>query len=452
MDRDDALTRLRDAAPRLDLLTSPELTTGYGEDATGVVQGAVPMAVARPLDVAEVADLLRACSREKIKVVPQGGRTGLVRAAVPKEDEVILSLLHLDRLGEPDLDALHVDVGAGATLEAVRGHVAKFGLELPIDFAARSACTIGGMVATNAGGAMAFRYGTMVRRVAGLEFVVPDGRVVRRMPDLPKESAGTDLAGILVGAEGTLAVVTAARLRLIPTPVRRLVALFAVDGLESAIGVVRAIRSLPTLEAVDFVDHQTLDLVIGHRGLRRPTSGSHRAHLVAQFAGDGDLATGLAEAIGTFDREPDVVIADDTSGRAELWAYRELANEAIRTMGAVRKFDVGIPLAAMDAFLTELRTALASSYPEVELFVYGHLGDGNLHVNLVGPGSSSMDDLVIRLAVRYGGSISAEHGIGLAKRRWLHLVRSPAEIEFLRGLKRTFDPGSILSPGRLLPD
>lgn len=452
-DLDRARAALRDGAPRLDLLTDPELTLGYGEDATGGPAG-TPLAVARPREVDEVATLLATCTKEAIKVVPQGGRTGLVGATVPREEEVALSLTRLDRLGEPDLDTLHVEVGAGATLAAVRQHVAAFGLELPIDFAARSACTIGGMVSTNAGGGMAFKYGSMGRQVAGLEFVLADGRVARRMSQVPKDSAGSDLTSILVGAEGTLAVVSAARLRLVPAPPFRLAALLAVDDLDEAIGVVRALRSIPTLEALDFLDRATFELVRDHAGLPNPMAAAPRVLLVAQLAGSADMTADLAAAIEGLGREPEIVIADDTRGREELWAYRELANEALRARGVVRKFDVGVPLRSLPRFLERLRAALGDAHPEAELFVYGHLGDGNLHLNLTGadPTSPALDELVLRRVVGHGGTISAEHGIGVAKRRWLALARSPVEIEILRSLKRAFDPASILSPGRLLPD
>lgn len=434
------------------LVVDPDVRAGYETDITGRFSGTA-LAVARPRTAAEVTSIVAECVRHDVPLVAQGGNTGLVGAGVPRDGELVVSMAALDDLGEVDVDACQVEVGAGATLEAVRAHAAAAGLELPIDFPARASATIGGLVATNAGGALALRHGSMRARIVGLEAVLAGG-MVSRMTGLLKDNAGYDLNQLLVGSEGTLGIVTKARLRLEPTLPFRLAALFGVADLDQGLVLLRALRDVPGLEAVDVFDAAGMDLVRAHKRLRAPLPGEHAWYVIAQCAARGDMTEELAAAVDALPVELDVVAASDTTGRAELWEYREALNESIRATGVAHKLDVGLSIAALPRVDRELRALLAADHPDWTLYVYGHLGDGNLHVNVIGPDPDDdvVDDVVLRLVGKLGGTISAEHGIGRAKREWLHLCRSEADIAVMRAIKRALDPTGVMAPGRVLPD
>jgi FAD/FMN-containing dehydrogenase len=446
------LDGLRDLLPAGTLVEDRDIVSGYEQDIVGRFPGAA-VAVARPHDTEGVARIVAACARAGMPVVAQGGATGLVGGGVPRAGELVLSLRGLDWIGDVDRDANQFDVGAGTSLEAAQRAAAAAGLELPIDLPARASATIGGMVATNAGGAMALRHGTMRRRVAGLEAVLADGSVIRRMSGLLKDNAGYDLPQLLVGSEGTLGVITAVRLQLEPAQRHRLAALISVVDLRTALLLLRALRRVGGLEAADFLDRDCMRLVRAHRGLRDPIEADGAVYVIAQYAADVDMTEDLSTAIGDLAFEPEVVVATDTLGREGLWAYRELLNEAVRAEGVPHKFDIALPLAAIPEFDRSLRGLLAGRFSHARLYLYGHIGDGNLHVNIVGPDidDARVDELVLRHCAEYGGTISAEHGIGRAKRPYLSLCRSAAEIAAMTALKRALDPEGILAPGRVLP-
>lgn len=447
------LAHLRRALPADLLIADPDILAAYEQDILGRYSGRA-LALARPRDRDDVAAVIRACGELGQPLVPQGGNTGLVGGGVPQDGELILSLTGLDWIGEIDLDSLQVDVGAGTTLEAVQDAAAAKGLRLPIDHPARATATIGGMISTDAGGATALGHGTMRRRVVGLEAVLADGRVVSRMVGLLKDNAGYDIPALLTGSEGTLAVITAARLALEPALPFAITVLIGTVDLAGALQTLRTLRGVPGLEAVDFFDADSMDLVRSHKGLRAPLENRHGVYLVAQCSHQEDVTEELALALERLDPEPEVVAATDRRGREGLWAYRESLNEAIRSIGVPHKLDVGLPLAAIPDFDRELRARLAARSDGSVLYVYGHVGDGNLHVNVVGPDpeDDSVDELVLRCVAEFGGTISAEHGIGIAKRRYLHLCRSAADVDAMRALKRAMDPQAILSPGRVLAD
>lgn len=446
------MEELRRRLHGLDLVADPDLLAGYEADITGRFSGRA-LALARPRDTEQVAAVVAACRETGVPLVAQGGNTGLVGGGVPGDGEVVLSLRGLDSIGAVDADSNQLDVGAGATLEAAQRAAAAAGLELPIDQPARATATIGGMVATNAGGALALRHGTMRRRVAGLEFVLADGSRVSRMAGLLKDTAGYDLPSLLIGSEGTLAVITAARLQLEPALGFRLAALFGLPDLRAALDLLRVLREVPGLEAADVFDAASMELVREQRRLRAPLGAEHGVHLIAQFAAAEDVTAELAGAVERLAPEPEVVAASDTAGRAELWAYREAINESIRATGIPHKLDVGLPIAALPDYDRAVRERIAAACPDARLYIYGHLGDGNLHVNLVGPdpGDDGVDELVLRCTAEFGGTISAEHGIGIAKRRYLSLCRSQEDIDAMRALKAALDPSGLLGPGRVLP-
>jgi FAD/FMN-containing dehydrogenase len=432
------------------LSTDPDLLAGHEVDLTGRFAGRAG-ALARPRDTAQVARIVVACAAHGVPLVPQGGNTGMVGGGVPRAGELVLSLTRLDSLGEVDPAAGQVAAGAGVTLERVQEAARRAGHEFPLDFAARASATVGGAIATDAGGALALAHGTMRRRVVGLEAVLADGSVIDRMGGLLKDNAGYDLPALLIGSEGTLGIVTAARLALEPAKPVRTAALFGVGSLAAGLELLAALRRVPGLEAADFLDSACMRLVGEERGVVAPLDTEHPLYVLAQWAGDGDPLDRVAAAVAGLSPEPPVAVADGAADRERLWACRELINESIRDGGVPHKLDVAVPLAALPEFDRRVRELVAGA-AGVELYLYGHLGDGNVHVNLLGPGpeDESLDEAILRLAAELGGTISAEHGVGFAKARLLHLCRSPEEIDAMRRLKAALDPQGILAPGRVL--
>jgi FAD/FMN-containing dehydrogenase len=449
---DSLLERLEAAVGAGHVLTDPALLEAYERDVTRRY-GARAGAVVRPATVEEVAAVLRLCHESRTPVVPQGGNTGLVGGGVPRGGELVLSLTRLGTLGEVDVVAGQVTAGAGVTLEALQRHARASGLAFGVDHGARSGASIGGMIATDAGGVQVLRHGTMRAQVTGLEAVLADGRVVRRLAGLLKDTAGYNLPQLLIGSEGTLGVVTAARLRLVPALPRAVTALVAVPGTEAAVQLMCDLRArAASLQAVEVFYGEGMKLVCEHRDLSPPFAEDHDVYVLAECAAQDDPLEDLAGAIEDA-LVLDVAVADDTARRAALWDYRDLQNEAVGAAGVPHKLDVTVPLAALASFERRVRDVIEQAAPGARTILWGHLGDGNFHVNVLGPEPDDYrcDEAVLRLVAEIGGSISAEHGVGVAKRRWLGLTRSPSEIETMRALKATLDPHGILNPGAVLP-
>jgi FAD/FMN-containing dehydrogenase len=455
------LADLRGRLPEGTLSTDPDLLAGHQVDLTGRFAGTAS-ALARPRDREQVATIVAACAAHGLPLVPQGGNTGMVGGGVPRDGELVLSLARLDSLGEVDVAAGQIVAGAGVSLERVQDAARAAGFEFPLDFGARSAATVGGMIATDAGGSLALAHGTMRRRVVGLEAVLADGTVVGRMGGLMKDNAGYDLPALLIGSEGTLGVVTAARLALEPAKPLRVAALFGVGSLAAGLDLLAALRRVPGLEAADFLDAACMRLVEEQRGIVHPLGADratpadrpgakHPFYVLAQWAGERDPLEEIAAAVAGLAPEPPVAVADGAADRERLWAGRELINESIRERGVPHKLDVAVPPAALPELDRRLRE-LIGAVPGASLYLYGHLGDGNAHVNVLGPDpeDESVDAAVLRLVAELGGTISAEHGVGVAKTKYLSLCRSEGEIEAMRRLKAALDPGGILAPGRIL--
>ncbi len=439
------------------VLTDPEVRSSYERDWTGRF-GGPSLAVVRPGTTTETAAVLAACAGARVPVVPQGGNTGLVGGGVPGPAggvaPVVVSAVRLDHLDRPDVVAGQVTAGAGVPLVRLQEAAAAVGWSFPVDLAARQSATVGGMVATNAGGLHVLRYGSMRAQVLGLEAVLADGQVISRLDGLVKDNTGYDLSQLLVGSEGTLAFVTAARLRLVPDLSERVVALVGLPGMAAALDVVSAIRRRASgLEAAEIFFADGLDLVCAHGGLPRPLPGAHPAYLVVECAGHDDPSTALFAALADLDLPDDATaIATDGPGRQRLWAYRERHTEAIASTGVAHKLDVTLPVDRLADFVTEVRAAVADTDPAATVFLFGHLGDGNLHVNVTGlaPDDERVDDAVLRLVLARRGSISAEHGIGRAKAAWMPAARSRPERDMMRAVKAAWDPDGVLNPGVLL--
>jgi FAD/FMN-containing dehydrogenase len=432
------------------VLTDRDVCAPYERDWTGRFSGRA-RAVVRPAATAEVADVLRACAEHGASVVPQGGNTGLVGGGVPREGEVLLSLTRLREVGAIDPAHGQVEVGAGTPLAALQQHAAAAGLDAGLDFAARDSATIGGVVACDAGGARALRHGTARARVGGLEAVLPDGSIVRRLAGLAKDNAGFNLPALLIGSEGTLGVITKVLWRLVPRLPARVAALVPLANAEAAADLLATLFSeAPSLEACELMTAGGLDLVLAHQR-RPPPVRRAPIYVLAELAARHDPIDELAAALERAGVE-DAAIADDTASRERLWTLREGHADAVAAAGAPHKLDIGIPLAALPRFLDELPRIVDGVAPGAQTILWGHLGDGNLHVNILGaePDDEHVDDAVLRLVLACGGTISAEHGIGIAKARWLLHARGRDDVRAMRAVKAALDPPGLLNPGVVL--
>ena len=364
----------------------------------------------------------------------------------------MLCTARLDGLGPVDAATRQVECGAGVTLGRLQQACATAGLQAGLDLAARDSATVGGLAACNAGGLQAVRYGTARRRIAGLEAVLADGGVVRRMSGLPKDNAGYDLAQLLIGSEGTLAVITRVLWSAAPRFEDRALALVAVGSAGAAVDAARELlMRLPSLEMLEIVDEAAVRIALEHLSLTPPVPVT-AAWVLVGCAGSSDTQEELAAALYETGLADDTVVAVDATRRARLVRIRESVTEAIGAAGIPHKMDVGVPLARLAAFLDELPDAVEEATAGASTFVYGHLGDGNLHVNVLGPepGDEAADDAVLELAARCGGTITAEHGVGRHKAGHLSLVRSRDELAAMSAIKRALDPGGLLNPGVVL--
>jgi FAD/FMN-containing dehydrogenase len=432
------------------VLLDDDVRAPFEVDWTGRYRGRA-RAVVRPADTDEVAAVICACAAHGATIVPQGGNTGMVGASVPRNGEVVLSTARLTELGPVDRAAAQVHAGAGVTLAALQEHARAEGLDAGVDFAARDSATLGGLVSTNAGGIRALRYGTARARVAGLRAVLADGSVVER-PTLLKDNAGYDLSSLLVGSEGTLGVVTGVRWRLVPLLRSRVAALIGVDSLERAAALLTAVRpQLPSLAAAEFLIDDALQLVLDHLDLPAPVATRSPAYVLLECAALSDPTEELAQALADAGVD-DAVVADDSAERERLWRFRESLTESISAAGVPHKLDVGVPLARLAEFATRTTGTVQRIAPAARVILFGHLGDGNVHVNVLGlqPDDYEVDEAILRLAADCDGTISAEHGVGVAKARWLGLVRTPGELRAMAAIKRALDPDGILNPGAVL--
>ncbi len=451
MDLAHALTEVVGDA---NVLTDRDVMAGYEQDWSGRYRGDARLVV-RPGDTGEVAGVVRVCAREGVSLVPQGGNTGLVGGGVPRHHEVLLSLRRLDEIGPVDRPLGQVTVGAGASLAALHAAARTAGLDPTLDFGARDSCSIGGVVSCDAGGARALRHGTARAHVAGLEAVMADGSVISRLSGLTKDNAGYDLPALLVGSEGTLGIITRVRWKLSPLLPARVAALVPLESISAAAELLAALRAhAPSLESCDFFLDEGLALVLEYQRRQSPVRERAPVYVLTECAAVSDptdeLAAALDAALGETGPEQ-ALIADDTAGRQALWALREGHPEAINAVGVPHKLDVGVPLDRLAQFVERVPEVATAAGAE-RVILFGHLGDGNVHVNLLGadPEDRAVDDAVLGLVLDCGGTISAEHGIGVAKAAWLERARGPVEVAAMRAIKRALDPDGLLNPGVVL--
>ena len=450
---------------------------GFSEDAGEIAphleewrskyQGATPLLL-KPGSTAEVSAILRICHETGTPLVPQGGNTGLVGGQIP-HGEVLLSTKRLNRIRALDKSGMTLTVEAGVTLAQVQAAAAEAGFLFPLSLASEGSCTIGGNIATNAGGTHVLRYGMTRALVLGLEAVLANGTVLDMMRALHKDNTGYDLKQMFIGSEGTLGVITAATLRLFPRPDVAVTALAAVPSPAAALGLLGALqaRTGGMLSAFELIPRIALEFVIRHiDGTRDPLAAPSPWYVLMEATGgrEANLAStfenGLAEAIdaGTVS---DAVVAKSQSEAAALWKLRESISERQKREGASIKHDISVPVAAIPDFLAKATPAVLALAPGARAVSFGHLGDGNLHFNFNSPKPGDdqaflaqwdeVQQTVHDIVKEFGGSISAEHGIGAMKVATLPRYKSHEELDAMRALKAAFDPKSILNPGKLIP-
>lgn len=440
------------------VLVAADERAGYETDWTGRYGGPC-VAVVRPHTTDEVAALLQACTRLGVAVVTQSGNTGLVGGGVPRPGSdrptVLLSMRRFAEVEALDAASMQVTCGSGVTIAEWRRAANHAGLDTPVDFAARDSATIGGAIATNAGGSRVVRFGTMRQQVVGVEAVLADGRVVGSLAGLPKETVGVHWPSLLCGSEGTLAVITAARLRLVPRFAHVTTALVGLVDLDAARALLVALRRRAgSLDSIEIVWPAALDLVAAHVGsappVEVPVGG---AAVLVECADHDDPSADLLDVLATVEGVIDSAIATDGPRRDHLLAFRDRITESIATAATssgtpTYKLDVAVPVAALDEVLAVAQEA--AERQQARLIPFGHLAEGNVHLNFLDAARPhELADAVLAAVADLGGTISAEHGIGIAKNAWLPLVRRPGELAAMRAIRAALDPTGTLNPGVL---
>jgi FAD/FMN-containing dehydrogenase len=440
------------------VLVDADVRAAYERDWTGRYVGQA-LAVVRPADVEQVAAVLRWCSANGVGVVSQGGNTGLVGGGVPSRDrQIVLSTRRLTEVGPVDPAASQVTLGAGVTISQWRHVARQAGLDAPLDFGARESATIGGAIATDAGGSRVVRFGTMRSQVAGIQAVLADGSVVGSLAGLPKETAGLHWPSLLSGSEGTLGVITAARLRLVPWYAHTATAFVAVATLQDALGLLQRARQLAAnLDSIEIIFPAALEMVAAYLGRSAPvTVATGRCAVIIECAAHRDPTDEVASVLDGASGLGDVAVATDADSRAKLTAYRDMVSESIaaestRIGTPTYKLDVAVPVASLPDLLALAEAAAAAD--GCQLIPFGHLAEGNIHLNYVGAREpSQIAGRVLGAVAAMGGAISAEHGIGRAKAGSLHLIRSPGDLAAQRAIRRALDPAAILNAGVLDAD
>ena len=457
---DSRLDRLLAHVPGLRLTTDAADLEHYGRDWTRRWTPA-PLAIAFPDSVAQLQAVVQWANADRVAIVPSGGRTGLSGGAVAANGELVVSLQRMQRVLDFNAVDRTLTVEAGIALEAVHNAVREHGLAYPVDFAARGSASIGGSIATNAGGIRVIRYGNTREWVAGLTVVTGAGDLLELNRGLVKNSSGYDLRNLFVGSEGTLGIVVEATLRLTDPPPPSNVMLLALPSFEVLMQVFAVFRERVELEAFEFFTDHALRHVLAH-GAQPPFDEGHPYYVVTEFA-IGDEAREAA-ALAAFEQcldqglVSDGVISQSDAQAAQLWRLREDITESLARFRPYKN-DISVRISAMPAFLAETQALLASEYPHFEVVWFGHIGDGNLHINVLKPDGlddadfieqcARVTELLAQSLARHGGSISAEHGIGLVKKPYLLGTRSAAEIAVMRGIRQVLDPAGIMNPGKL---
>ena len=426
--------------------------------------------VVRPANTGEVSALVRACAQAGVAMVPQGGNTSLCGASIPDAGgaAVLINLSRMNTIRAIDPANNTITVDAGCVLQAVQEAACEAGRLFPLSLAAEGSCQIGGNLSTNAGGVQVLRYGNMRELTLGLEVVLPNGEVWDGLRGLRKDNTGYDLKHLFVGAEGTLGIITGAVLKLFPLLQATATACLAIDSPQRAVQLLGELQAAfgAGLTACELVSDVALGLVLKHIPGEQPPLSASPWYLLIELSGSGEEAA-LQEALEhflepAFEREAisDAVLAQSVEQARRLWALRENIGEAQKIEGLSIKHDISVPISRIGEFVERTDAALQEAFPGIRIVAFGHVGDGNLHYNQSKPEAGEnaafiavqpqVDLLVHDFVHQFGGSISAEHGIGQLKRGELLRYKSPLEMDMMRSVKRALDPQGLMNPGKVL--
>jgi D-lactate dehydrogenase (cytochrome) len=448
-------------------ITDPSAQAPYLVEMRDLFRGHSPM-VLRPGSVAEVSAVLKLANETGTAIVPQGGNTGLVGGQIPHHNEIVLSLNRLDRIREVDPTSYTITCEAGVTLRRAREAAAAVDRLYPQLLPSEGTCTIGGNLSTNAGGTAAIAHGIARAHALGLEVVLADGRVLNNLNKLKKDNTGYDLKNLFIGAEGTLGVITAAVLRLVPRPRSVETAFAGVASAEAALEllVIAQERTGGDVTSFEIMSREGIELVLRYgQGCRDPLASPHAWYVLMELS--SQQREGLREVLEAVLAEGlerglihDATIAESLEQARAFWRVREMFGEVQRFAGGSIKHDISVPVAAVPAFIKEAGAAVTALIPGARPLPFGHLGDGNIHYNVNQPVGADKEEFLKRwddvnatvfaVVKKYGGSISAEHGVGVMKRDLLPTVKDPVALDLMRNLKRLLDPNGILNPGKVL--
>ncbi|MBV8928563.1 MAG: FAD-binding oxidoreductase [Mycobacteriaceae bacterium] len=439
--------RLSSIVGRTHVSTEPDVLAARCIDYTGRYRGN-GSALVRPGTAEQVAETLRACRDAGAYVTTQGGRTSLVAGAVPEHNDMLLSTERLSAIGHLDTAERRLRVGAGVTASAVQHAAANTGLLFGVDLAARDTATVGGMASTNAGGLRTVRYGNMGEQVLGLEVALPDGSLMRRFSRVRRDNTGYDLAALFVGAEGTLGVITELDLRLHPAPAQRITAIAGFAELDALVQAARQFRDLDGIAALELIDARGCAVTAERLDVAAPVDAAWL--LLVELAGGNELTDRLAAALDGVELSGEPAVGVDTVTQQRLWRVREAVTDILGVFGPPLKFDVSLPLASVAAFARDSAELVNAHAPDALAVLFGHIGEGNLHLNLLrcNPGERAERALyaaMMDLIAGCGGNVSSEHGVGSRKRDYVGMSREPADIAAMRSVKAAFDPTGYLN-------
>jgi len=427
------------------VITDPDVLAGHSVDHTGRYRGRAG-ALVRPGSAEQVAEVLRTCRDAGAHVTVQGGRTSLVAGTVPEHDDVLLSTERLRALGDVDTVERRIQAGAGASLAAVQHAATAAGLVFGVDLAARDTATVGGMASTNAGGLRTVRYGNMGEQVVGLEVALPDGSLMHRHSLVRSDNTGYDLPALFVGAEGTLGVITGLDLRLHPTPSHRVTAVCGFAELEALVDAGRMFRDVDGIAALELIDGRAVALTDEHLGVSAPVQGDWL--LLVELAADHDQTERLADLLDDAQLCGEPAVGVDVAAQQRLWRVREALAEVLGVYGPPLKFDVSLPLAAIGGFARDAVALIQAHEPEALPLLFGHIGEGNLHLNVLRcppERERQLYEPMMDLIAQCGGNVSSEHGVGSRKRAYLPMSRERADIAAMRAIKAALDPTGYLN-------
>ena len=453
------IEKLREELGDKAVLTGNAISDRYTVDWSGE-QPLLPDTVLRPANTEELAHMLRVCHEDGQPIVIQGGLTGLAGGATPRQGEIALSLERMSGVEELDADSMTMTVLAGTPLQTVQEAAREAGFHFPLDLGARGSCTIGGNVATNAGGNQVIRYGMARSQVLGLEAVLADGTVMTSLNKMLKNNAGYDLKHLFIGTEGTLGIVTRLVLRLQPQLSSRCTALCALTGFSDVIRLLQTANnnmggSVSSFEVM-WADY--LHYVVDHvDSLNSPFDERYPLYVLLETEGsnqeqDFEMFTDVLAGVMEDGTVADAVIARTQRDADTFWAIRDGVAEITPLLMPMANFDISLPVSRMESFLDTITADLEKAYPGIRILIFGHIGDGNLHILATTGKDGDRNDIydrVYRATQDFEGSVSAEHGIGVIKKDYLSCSRTPEEIAVMRTLKRALDPKGILNPGRI---